>query len=162
MERGKCSHPQDIAHSNNALCRYANVDFAFRKSVQTYLNHPYLLVSYDIACQYSRNLTKHLLKGFPDIPQLRDLVEWTIFAVPKLHIQGHKDDCQYQYLLNYIEGAGCTARELIETSWAEMNNVGPSTRKMNPGHCHDVLNDLYGDWNWRKVKRMCMSFVFPI
>ena len=46
------------------------------------------------------------------------------------------------------------AGELIETAWAEANNIGPSTREMTPGHRHDVLNDLYDFWNWWKVTQM--------
>ena len=46
------------------------------------------------------------------------------------------------------------AGELIETAWAEANNIRPSTREMTPGHRHDVLNDLYDFWNWWKVTQM--------
>ena len=46
------------------------------------------------------------------------------------------------------------AGELIETAWAEANNIGPSTREMTPGHWHDMLNDLYDFWNWWKVMQM--------
>ena len=111
-------------------------------------------MTYDIACQYLKNLSRRLSKNFPQQHQLLELLNRTTFAVPKLHVAGHKYDCQYRYSLNYIDGAGRMAGELIETAWAEANNIGPSTREMNPGHRHDVLNDFYGDWNWRKVQRM--------
>ena len=132
--------------------RFVNADFALAKSIQSYANYPYLLVSYDIACQYSKNVHCHFLGVFS--PELAELVTQAIFAVPKLHCQGHKDDCQYRYSLNYIEHAGRMAGELIETAWAEANNIGPSTREMTPGHWHDMLNDLYDFWNWWKVMQM--------
>jgi hypothetical protein len=28
-------------------------------------------------------------------------------------------------------------------------------KQMNGGHRHDVINNFYADWNWRKVMTMC-------
>ena len=52
-----------------------------------------ITVSYDIACQYSKNVARRFSKAFGH--ELVDLVSQAVFAVPKLHCQGHKDDCQY-------------------------------------------------------------------
>lgn len=134
-----------------------NADYALMKSIQPYANHPYLLVSYDIACQYSKNIVQCFMNKFPNQPELAQAMQRAIFAVPKLHVQGHKDDCQYRYSLNFIEGARRMAGELIETAWAHANKDGPSTCEMNPGHQHDVLNDVYGFWNWLKTIKICMS-----
>ncbi|KAF8581683.1 hypothetical protein K439DRAFT_1353185, partial [Ramaria rubella] len=74
--------------------------------------------------------------------------------VPKMHLVGHKDDCWYRHPLNYTHGAGRTAGELIETVWHELNQANGSAKEMNPGHRHDFLDDMYGDWNWNKMQKM--------
>ena len=129
----------------NYVLRFINADYALARSIQPYVGYPYLLVSYDIACQYSKNVARRFSKAFGH--ELVDLVSQAIFTVLKLHCQGHKDNCQYRFSLNYIEHAGWMAGELIETAWAEANNIRPSMREMTPGHRHDVLNDLYDFWN---------------
>ena len=123
------------------------------------MNYPHVLVTYDIACQYSKKIVKRFSNTFGTSAGVTSLVKEALFAVPKMHVQGHKEDCQYCYSLNYMEHVGRTAGELIETAWAEANNIGPSTREMSPGHRHDVLNDLYDFWNWWKTFGMGMSLL---
>ena len=82
---------------------------------------------------------------------MTSLVKEPLFAVPKMHIQRHKEDCQYCYSLNYMKHVSHTAGELIETAWAKANNIGPSMYEMLPGHHYDVLNDFYNFWNWWKT-----------
>ncbi|KAF9028382.1 hypothetical protein BDZ89DRAFT_1066203, partial [Hymenopellis radicata] len=55
------------------------------------------------------------------LPALVDLIK---FLVPKMHLDGHKDNCRYRYSLNYFQGAGRTYAEGIEGSWAESKQSG--------------------------------------
>jgi hypothetical protein len=75
-------------------------------------------------------------------------------CVPKMHLQGHKDDCQYRYSFNFTPGVGCTCGELIETAWSEGNQTAGSTKEENDGHRHDSLDDFHNYWNWEKAHKM--------
>ncbi|KAE9403692.1 hypothetical protein BT96DRAFT_955932 [Gymnopus androsaceus JB14] len=41
--------------------------------------------------------------------------------------------------------------EGIERGWAHMGPVATSTRDMGPGNRHEVLDDHFMHWNWRKL-----------
>ena len=127
--------------------RFANADYVLARSLDTYTNHPNILITYNIACQYSIHLVDHFHKHSP---KLVDAIACAKTAVPKAHIQGHKDDCQYRFALTYTPGAGMFGRETIETDWAETNKLGASTREMAGANRHDHCNDHFGDINWRK------------
>ena len=140
----------------NAIGRYANADYALAMALHRGYAVKYLMTTYDIACQYGNNIEERFAKNFPDLVEIVSRIE---FLVPKLHLQGHKDDCQYRYSLNFADNAGRNHGEGIETGWAARNEEGGSTKEMNHGHRHDTLDDHSGDWNWKKVQRMC-KFMF--
>ena len=75
-------------------------------------------------------------------------------AIGKMHVQAHKEDCQYNYALQYTLGAGCLGGETIETGWAEHNKIATITREMAAGFCHDKINDHVGDDCWQKSANM--------
>jgi hypothetical protein len=111
-----------------------------------------LVNSYDCACQYEVNLLERFETSFPDIYHLVKRMRW---CIPALHIQGHKEGCLYEYSSSYKE---CVAHFFGETSemyWAEINQQGPQTRQMNNGRRQDTLMDSHGDWNWKKMAKMC-------
>ena len=83
-----------------------------------------------------------------------------IFAIPKLHIHGHRLPCQAMYSLKYLFGPGQTDGEGIERTWAMMGPVATSTKEMGPGHRHDTLDDHWSYWNWSKLIGLGMSFVY--
>ncbi|KAF9471168.1 hypothetical protein BDN70DRAFT_939144 [Pholiota conissans] len=109
-----------------------------------------LVVSYDIACQWSKNLhsrseiyPSNFLSMFPDTD-----IE---FLVPKFHLPAHVIDCQLEYSFNLVPKVGRTDGEAPERGWAAANAVATSTREMGPGSRRDVLDDHFGDYNWRKI-----------
>lgn len=106
------------------------------------------IIAYDIGCQYCRHFVERISASFPDIEQYAELIE---FLVGKMHLQGHIYDCQYRYSFNYTSGTGRTDGEEIERFWSEIIMAAGSTKQMNPGHRHDTLDDLIGDWNWIKL-----------
>ena len=97
------------------------------------------MVSYDIWCQYSKNLRKRFNQSFPESAPLLDRVRG---AIPKMHIKNHVDSCQQLYAFNYIKYSGETWGENIEGSWAEQNQTAGSTKEQNEGHRHDTLDDF--------------------
>ena len=145
-----------LAPQHKNLCslyckRFANADYVLARSLDAYANHPNILITYDIACQYSIHLVDRFRKHSP---KLVDAAARAKTAVPKAHIQGHKDDCQYRFTLMYTPGAGMFGGETIETDWAETNKLGASTHEMAGANRHDHCNDHFGDINWRKQRKI--------
>ncbi|KII83256.1 hypothetical protein PLICRDRAFT_119572 [Plicaturopsis crispa FD-325 SS-3] len=128
--------------------RFANMDYLFfsaAKGVKTPL-----LVTYDIACQWGRNLwtrapsmPSHLTPSFD-----RSLVT---LKVPKMHLHGHEDKCQAPFSLNYTPGAGLKDGEGIERGWASINGASKSTKEMGPGARSDTLDDFFQYDNYKKL-----------
>jgi hypothetical protein len=77
-----------------------------------------------------------------------------IFLIPKFHLPVHKDDCHYNFSLNYAKDVGRTDGEGIEHFWGTHNHLSGSTMKMMPGSWIDTLNFHFNDWNWRKTCKM--------
>jgi Kyakuja-Dileera-Zisupton transposase len=105
------------------------------------------VISYDIACQYSRKFEER----FAASPALEVPNCSLIFAVPKFHLPAHKDACRYLYSFNYLKNVGRTDGEAIERFWSRHNFLSGSTRKMSPETRLDTLNAHFSDWNWRKL-----------
>jgi len=138
-------------------CRFVIVDYALAKALDNLKDHPYIVISYDIACQFCKNAVERFKKHFP---QLTDTIDRAVFVVPKMHIQNHVEECLVRYSLNYIDGSGRFDGENPESGWAEANNAGPSTRQMNYGHRHEVLTDLFSDSNRVKIANLRPSLLF--
>lgn len=113
------------------------------------------ITSYDAMCQYKVNLQKRFDEQFPDVAHL---VQKMRFAIPALHVQGHKEGCQYWYATAYMEGVAHFFGETAEYYWPTANQCGAQTRQMNNGHRQDTLIDHHGDWNWKKVIKMRESY----
>ncbi|KAJ3709697.1 hypothetical protein C8R42DRAFT_598178 [Lentinula raphanica] len=130
--------------------RYANMDYAFGSFLRHHDPALTKVVSYDIACQWHKNLVRRL-------KLLPSLVSWDLnlhklfFAIPKLHIHGHQLSCQLQFSLNWMWGAGRTDGEGVERPWAHLGPIASSTRDMGPGSRHGTMNDHFGHWNWVKL-----------
>lgn len=78
-------------------------------------------------------------------------IKW---AIPKFHLHAHGPDCQCNYSFNYALNVGRSHGESVETGWADLNLITLSTREMAPNARHEVLNDVMGAINFRKVTRI--------
>ncbi|KAF8869824.1 hypothetical protein BD779DRAFT_1456434, partial [Infundibulicybe gibba] len=96
--------------------RYVNMDYFFLSSVQ-FDSPDTLVVSYDIACQWSRNLFKQMSTYPPDL-HIRQSTKSITFAVPKFHLPAHREHCQITYSLNFLPRVGRTDGEAPEHRWA--------------------------------------------
>lgn len=114
-----------------------------------------ITLSYDIACQYFRNLWKRLddVKFPPNLRIDREQVEIKP-AIPKFHLPAHEERCHTLYSLNLQPGAGRLDGEVIERDWAKLGTAANSTKEMTSGSRHDCLDDLCGDMNHVKFKTM--------
>ncbi|KAJ7429283.1 hypothetical protein B0H11DRAFT_2266310 [Mycena galericulata] len=107
-------------------------------------------ISYDICCQWSKNLIARL-KMLPPGLRLTLVLAMVRFLIPKLHIYGHKILCQLLFSLNFTIGSARTDGEGIERPWANIGPVATSTREMGPGSRLDTLDDHWAHWNWQKL-----------
>ncbi|KAJ7354323.1 hypothetical protein DFH08DRAFT_955717 [Mycena albidolilacea] len=115
----------------------------------------FFLLSYDIMCQWVKNLRERLL-NLPPIVRFQLTHYFVKFVIPKLHILGHLKFCQDFFSLLYILGAAQADMEEIERIWSSSGLMGASTREMGLGSCQDTLDDFWHYWNWNKVVGMGM------
>lgn len=108
------------------------------------------VTSYDIACQWYKNLVSRV-KKLPSLVWRNLSLEDIRFVIPKLHIKGHQLFCQLLFSLNWLWGAGRTDGEGVERGWAHLGPIATSTRDMGPGSRHGTMNDHFGNWNWMKL-----------
>ncbi|KAJ3725420.1 hypothetical protein C8R42DRAFT_718938 [Lentinula raphanica] len=133
--------------------RYCNMDYAFGSILRGIDPRITIVQSYDIACQWSKNLYERM-RELPSQVAASLSERRIYFAIPKLHIHGHNLSCQLSFSLNWLWGAGRTDGEGVERNWAHMGPVATSTRDMGPGNRHEVLDDHFGHWNWRGICRL--------
>jgi len=141
------------------LRRYINTDYAFASSIVTDLNSGVrrLLVTYDIGCQWGINLQRRLSTYTPPLNlDLRNLTSFRV-AVPKFHLIGHGASCQVPYNLALMDGVGLTHGEGVETVWSHSTSLATWSRENGPAARHQILDDHWGSWNWRKTCNSRMS-----
>lgn len=110
----------------------------------------YLILSYDIACQFSKNIWKRM----PALPPKYHLkinplnVRW---RVPNFHLPMHKTPCHSPYSFHFLWGAGRTHGETVEQNWEFLNGAAASTKLMGLGARCSALEGLFGFHNWRRL-----------
>ncbi|KAJ7664818.1 hypothetical protein B0H17DRAFT_1211182 [Mycena rosella] len=130
--------------------RYANMDYIFLSALigVTVL---WLMISYDIACQWQVHLLPCAKKIKETTTVPTDLDQFEIqFALPVWHAAAHKASCQTQNSLSYAAGVGRTDGERIERTWAVLNPLGFSTKEMGYGARHDAIEDRVDHLNFEK------------
>ncbi|KAF7976045.1 hypothetical protein HWV62_7952 [Athelia sp. TMB] len=130
--------------------RYPNIDFiVFCTLVRCIVE--LLWFSYDIVCQWWRNLSKRV-QTLPERMQLNpDILRSAKKVLPKFHEYNHGYSCQTQYSLNIIRYAGRTNGEDPERWWRYSNPTSMSTKEMGEGSREDTLDDFARSYNWRKI-----------
>ncbi|KAF7317461.1 CxC2 domain-containing protein [Mycena chlorophos] len=133
--------------------RYANVDYIYASAARHFSRLLRVMLSYDIACQWSKDLRKRL-KHLP--PLVRLYIARAFFGamyrfvIPKMHIKGHILVCQLLFSLYLALAAGQLDGEGIERVWAMSGSLAGSTKMSGPGARSDQLDDHWGFWNWSK------------
>jgi hypothetical protein len=136
---------------------YANVDYAIAGALENTEDIKIIKGIYDIGCHYGVHFLNRMSARFP---WLRKIVSRMKFLVGKMHLLGHLEICQYLFSLNYTIGSGRVEGEAAERGFAASNLNAGSTREMNAGHRHDVLNDHHSYHNLRKLTSMSASSIF--
>ncbi|KAG0703197.1 hypothetical protein DFH29DRAFT_981987 [Suillus ampliporus] len=133
--------------------RYINMDYMFFSSMQSASMLQVINISYNIACQWSKNLWTRM-STFPQQYHLDHNSKTVSFLVPKFHLPTHILSCQTTYSFNFIKGVGQMDGEAPERGWADINPIATSTHEMGPGLRRDTLDNHFNDWNWKKVCSM--------
>jgi hypothetical protein len=121
-----------------------------------------VLHTYDIACQWSKNLFRRAQAMPPEVrPALTP--SQVRFRLPKMHAQAHGWSCQTEYSLGFTEGAAMTDGEGIERNWSSTNTIAPTTQHMGPGHRRDTLDDVFQFHNFKKWRTLgALSLLFML
>ncbi|KAF9491485.1 hypothetical protein BDN71DRAFT_1398280, partial [Pleurotus eryngii] len=135
---------------------HANMDFILFQSI---LNLPFcwLLLSYDIVCQYSHNLFQRM-KQLPSSLQLPErLTKQFSFVIPKFHLYSHGMQCQLCYSGNLLQWSVQSDLKDPEHWWVQINLVSMLTNLMSPWSCCEIINDHTRGWNWCKIIQFGMA-----
>lgn len=110
-----------------------------------------ILASYDIACQWGKNL--RIRMNTPAIPESFRLPTSTSLQllVPKFHLPPHVPKCHGPFSFNFTPGVGRTDGEGVERNWSVLNGIAPSVSQMGPGGRWDTIDDVCNYANWRKM-----------
>ncbi|KAJ6518332.1 hypothetical protein C8R47DRAFT_959834, partial [Mycena vitilis] len=129
--------------------RYINMDYMFFKSLEgTKLQR--FFVSYDIACQWHKNIWVRMSQYDAEI-QFVDDRKFMTWLVPKWHLPAHIEACNVRFSFNLTRDVGQTDGEAPERGWANANPLATSTKEMGPGARRDALDDHWNDWNYKKI-----------
>ncbi|KAJ6514876.1 hypothetical protein C8R47DRAFT_961701 [Mycena vitilis] len=130
--------------------RFANMDYIFGSILRHTDPRLRKIVSYDIVCQWWKNLVGRL-RELPPLVRISIILKLFRFVIPKMHIHSHTLDCQVKFSLNLVPGSGQTDGEGIERPWSFIGGVSSATRVSGPGSRHDTLDDHWSFWNWLKT-----------
>jgi hypothetical protein len=114
-----------------------------------------IILSYDIACQWSRNFYARMksYSSYLHIPEFATLK----FFVPKFHLAVHRKECWSKYSFNYRRWVGRTDGEGIERVWSWLNRIAYSVCMMLAGGRWDTLDDFCNYNNFWKTKGLGKS-----
>ncbi|EDR12084.1 uncharacterized protein LACBIDRAFT_324502 [Laccaria bicolor S238N-H82] len=117
-----------------------------------------VVVSYDIACQWSSDIWGRMMKYPHTMHVDHDDHTRFRFLIPKFHLPAHIKACQEKFSFNFNRHVGRTDGEAPERGWSHINPVAMSTREMGPGSRRDTLDDHFGNWNWKKTTLMVAEY----
>ncbi|RPD52689.1 hypothetical protein L226DRAFT_548691 [Lentinus tigrinus ALCF2SS1-7] len=111
---------------------YANMDYLIFSTLIGILLLA-LLLSYDIACQWSKRFFTRMRENFPPTMQ----IDWT-----RHHYRVHGGEPHSRWSLNFLRWVGRTYGEGIESQWSHINLLALSMREMGLGMRITLLRAL--------------------
>ena len=124
------------------------MDFIFLSAIASFCLL-LVTVSYDIACQWSRNFFTRM-ERMPEWMQIPGFVQLR-FQVPKFHLPSHVKKCWSPFSFNFTRWVGRTDGEGVERNWSWLNGIARCVSMMGPGGRWDTLDDFCNYHNWRKT-----------
>ncbi|KAJ6457326.1 hypothetical protein C8R45DRAFT_943279 [Mycena sanguinolenta] len=132
--------------------RQCNMDYVFLETLVA-LHIVWLVILYNIVCQYTVNFWKQML-GLPGPMQLKLDPKDVWWMVPNFHLPPHKPKCHSPYSFHLMPEAGKSNGEGIKQNWAFSNSAAGSTRLMGPRSCQMTLEDVFGFHNYDRELAM--------
>ncbi|KIK46869.1 hypothetical protein CY34DRAFT_21730 [Suillus luteus UH-Slu-Lm8-n1] len=107
-----------------------------------------------------RCYNKHLLRRVDEslhlsIPSNMNIIP----GIGLWHVHSHQDKCFVRYASNFIPGAAQIDGEIMETLWAPLNIISPSTRGMSTPHRQECLDYQMNNCNFMKMIRMDLDMI---
>ncbi|KAL0576618.1 hypothetical protein V5O48_005376 [Marasmius crinis-equi] len=132
--------------------RFSIIDYVLGMAMGLWSTLLWLLLCYDIACQYYRNFDRRKAR-WPSHISLSSALN-IVVAIGKLHHPGHNSDKHEEFDLNLRPGAGQTDGESCERFWANHNGLSNASKTMGPGARQDMMESQFDFHNWEKYKAM--------
>lgn len=107
-----------------------------------------IVVLYDINCQYHLNF-EHRVQASKWIAYPFDKCMY--FGIGAFYISGHIHCCFPWHSPQFIPGARVVDGEVLETLWAVLNKISPSTHTASLATRTEMLEDHMQDSNWKKL-----------
>ncbi|KAI0702837.1 hypothetical protein C8T65DRAFT_709367 [Cerioporus squamosus] len=136
--------------------RQVNADYVLKSSLRQNVPKD-VLISYDVSCHFLKKINKRY-----DDYGWDPIAHNIVWAIPKFHIQAHREQCLADYNLRYLPGCGCSDCEGIERRWAQSNGAAGITKEMGPGSRRDYVDDIWGGQNWVKVTNLAAMLLNKI
>ena len=130
------------------------MDWALSYVFKWLLGLPWLLLIYDIMCQYSVHVRKRFRTSPGLISRWPESLKTFLGAIGQFHIHGHQTSCFPRFSVNFIRGAGIQDGEILETLWAMIEGIASSILGMTASHRREVIDDQMNDSNWMKMTRI--------
>ncbi|KAJ7175314.1 hypothetical protein C8R46DRAFT_1213798 [Mycena filopes] len=145
--RHECVRPNGLGDLQKGE-RYANMDYILMASLAGF-DLMELTVSYDIACQWQKNLRTRVEKLPADMrPDFESFMLQC--GLPVWHASSHEEECTNRNSLSFLPGVGKSDGEGIERLWAELNAFAYHTKNMGLGHRADTIEDKINYHNFTK------------
>ena len=129
--------------------RQRYMDYAIVQAIGYIAVVSYILLLYDIVCQFWVNFLSRIAQC-PQLPILSpDLT--IIPGIGLFHVHGHKKECYPRYAPSFIPGAGMIDGEILETLWSPLNHTASSARSMTWFSRQEYLDAHMADSNWKKL-----------
>jgi len=107
---------------------------------------------YDVNCQYYKNFLMRVAENeHLSLPEKLNIFR----AIGLFHVHGHQDSCLARFAPTFLKGCGMVDGEILETLWAVLNEISPSTRGATLAYRAELLNAHMNDSNFKKMTQMC-------
>ncbi|KAJ7025067.1 hypothetical protein C8F04DRAFT_1269674 [Mycena alexandri] len=150
--RHECVRPNGLGDLQKGE-RYANMDYIIM-SCLVGCALMMIMISYDIACQWKKNLRARNDNLPKEIRIDLDNMEVQC-GLPVWHASSHEKECNNENSLSVLVGVGKSDGEGIERTWADINPASYHTKEMGIGNCADTLEDKLDSHNFMKNLGHC-------
>ncbi|EIN11591.1 hypothetical protein PUNSTDRAFT_62212 [Punctularia strigosozonata HHB-11173 SS5] len=129
--------------------KFVTIDYVFWNALKrTGVSIP-VTVSYDLACQWKKNLWRRHMKLPAPFASLGGMK--IRYFIPNMHIRDHKTKCRTELYFLLHMFCALTHGETVEQEWAHIGGLATSTVEMGRSARHLTLDDHWSHWNFRKM-----------